>query len=251
MGAAIVLLGWTTGLRQVAYSATLGLAVVAFLPFVLGLLAIGIALCVFVLKTGFVGLFLASEAVDVVSPVAGSIVEATAPGYYRWLVRVRHPVALGAAAGTLLGAVLLFGLIALLVLPGESRTTLTLARAANRLNELQTLGRLPEPDSAGHLSMQSLDPSGTQPGDVLRDGFGRPIRYETEGSSILKRYRLVSHGFDGRAGTSDDLRLRGHTLAARAAGAVGSALFRLAAAGETNPRMRDRLRAIAELRDNR
>jgi hypothetical protein len=200
----VVLAGWFTGLRAVMHGVFLTVAVAAFLP----LVVIGFG----VLVMGLV-LVLAALTCD---DGAGAGVEFVllgtqlGPPYYRWLGRQRHPVFWGIPLGLLLGGVLLWGLIALLILPGESLTARILTEAHLEVERLRReTGRHPPPTPQGALA---LDRGGRV--QVVRDGFDRPLHYRVAGSGAVSSYVITSLGYDGRPGR-DDLCVGDSTRAAR------------------------------------
>jgi hypothetical protein len=124
--------------------------------------------------------------------------------YYRLLSRLRHPAWLGAAVGTLLGALVCWLLIGWLIVPRETATLTRLLVAQQRLEEYRRRdGRYPEPDSQGQLVLD---------GAACLDAFGTPLRYELRAGWPAQRYRLISSGADTRA-SADDMCVAGKTLA--------------------------------------
>jgi hypothetical protein len=203
--AVIVAGGWLTDARLTMHAALLVVGAVAFLPLVV--VFVGFVVAVLgLLVTALVAA--AAEDADV-APVGelgaelmGAGAMATLP-YYRRLFRMRRPAVWGGLAGLLLGAITLWGLLALLVIPQERETARRLAAAKVRIDEAYaTDGRFPKPGPGDSL----LD----EGGEVVRDAFDRPLRYEVSGAWKLARYRVVSSGYDG-APSSDDLCVSGST----------------------------------------
>jgi hypothetical protein len=194
---ALVAVGWLTELRHVMHAALLAVAVFALLPL---LLIGGVLLLVLV-----VSLALAAAAAlggggdaDLDGLVGtGDLADGgvwLAPRYYRFLGRQRHPVFWGVPAGLALGGLVVWGVLALAVIPGESSTAQILAQARADLDErTRETGDFPRPDEL-----------------VVRDGFGRPLEYRVSGRWKLKSWTLVSLGFDGEP-SSDDLCVSGST----------------------------------------
>jgi hypothetical protein len=88
------------------------------------------------------------------------------------------------------------------MLRGEARTAAIVAESATRLEESFLPGaRFPAPDDRAQLPRRALD--GAE--GALLDGFGRPFVYRASGALLTARYQLRSPGFDGVAGTDDDL----------------------------------------------
>jgi hypothetical protein len=120
--AGVVILGWTTGVRQVMHAALLGIAAVAFLPFVL--IAAGLFS---VLSITFVVALAAAGhdmPIDHVHGAGEALLEGGAwltPRYYRFLRQRRHPLFWAVPGGALLGGLLLWALLALVVMPKEAR----------------------------------------------------------------------------------------------------------------------------------
>lgn len=112
--------------------------------------------------------------------------------------------------GLLLGGLLLWGLIALLILPGESRTARILAEAHLEIERIRReTGRHPAPTPQGILA---LDRDGRA--QVVLDGFDRPLHYRVAGRGAVSSYVVTSLGYDGRPGR-DDLCVGDSTRVAR------------------------------------
>jgi hypothetical protein len=223
--AAVVILGWTTGIRAAMHATFLVLAVAAFLPFLI-ILALLLALVIVsaivtfpALGHGDVGGFDgAGEAI-----ISGGNRFLVGP-YYRFLARRRHPVFWGVAGGVLLGALLLLAVIGILIIPGEARTARILLEAQRKIENRNGFPR-----------------SLAECGAPAIDGFGRPLEYQVAGKWILESYRLSSLGFDGKPGT-DDLCVSGSTRTIKLANAVKELV---------SERARDRLAAISALQCDR
>jgi hypothetical protein len=213
---AVVVLGWTTGLRQVMHGALLALAVAALLPLLLvagGLLVIMLIGFLLALPAALAG---AGEV-----PADGALDGAAEPvvegggwvigRYYRLLGRQRHPVFWGIPAGVLFGGLVLWAMIAALVVPGETRTVRALAEAKAAIERVYgASGRFPPPSGHGQLPPAAIGASESSAGGALQDGFGRPFAYEVSGHWKLASWKLTSLGFDGKPG-ADDLCVSGST----------------------------------------
>jgi hypothetical protein len=211
--AVLVTNGWLTGLRDVMYGALVGALAVAFLPFTFVALALALVAAWLVLVM-LVAMLTDGEAPDggeLVGEVASALTEAAflaAPPYYRLLGRIRHPGVWGGFAGVFSGGLVLWGLIALFVVPRELETVERLARARERVE-------------AHRKSHHAFPPAGDDgaprfdEGEVEVDGFGRPFVYRTQGLRPFDTYTLSSLGFDGRPG-EDDLCVEGSTALGRA-----------------------------------
>jgi hypothetical protein len=187
--AAIVAAGWLTDLRVVMHGALLAVAVVALWPLVLVGVVLGALLAITVVASigahGHVPLHGPGELV-----VRGG--GWLTMRWARFLLRQRHPVVLGIAAGVLAGGLLSWLLIAILIVPGEGRTTAALEAAGKDLE-------------AAYRS------DGSFPRDFSStDGFGRPMRYRISGVWKVASWTLTSDGYDGRP-SSDDLCISGST----------------------------------------
>jgi hypothetical protein len=216
--------GWLTGLERAYHSLLLTLAVIALLPclIIAGLLLFLVALALAIAIAG-------DATADIVDAgAAEGIVQLgrlLSRHYYGVLFRERNPIPLGIGAGVGLGTLVVFGLLSILVVPKE---TCTLARmlAAQRGIEhyYDTHGVYPAMLGNGALSMALMSPGevGLQPSckpdsqrDILLDGFGRPIVYQThQRLPRVAYYRLTSLGSDGRK-SGDDLCVAGATQAER------------------------------------
>jgi hypothetical protein len=223
----VVVVGWMTGLRQMMHATLLGLAVVAFLPFVLiaggVLIGLAVALLGALIADGDVMGDGVSEALvdgggELISP------------YYRFLARQRHPVFWGVFGGVLLGGLLLWAIIAALIVPGEDRTVQTLAEGKAHIERVyEETGKFPVP-SESRLATPESGPGG------LQDGFARALRYEVSGKWKLASWKLTSHGFDGEPG-ADDLCVSGSTKIMKWAefGVAHVKLFQSIASGGAAP----------------
>jgi hypothetical protein len=214
--AALVLAGWVTGMRQVMHAALLTFAVAALFPFVLiaGALLL-VLLTAFVLVLAGLG---GGDGIPVGDGAQAFGEGAFAAGgwliprYYRFLARRRHPAFWGLAAGVLSGGLLLWVLIALIVIPGETRTVRRLTETKALIEKVyDETGRFPRPDTQGHLLLEERGGAGTAAsGPAITDGFGRPLRYEVLGEWKLASWSLTSSGFDGDP-SADDLCVSGST----------------------------------------
>lgn len=211
----VVGVGWITGLRSVMHGAILSIATVALLPFVViagGLLLLMVAGFVLGCVATLTG---EPPAVDHGLYAAGEVLLGGgrwfARRYYRFIARQRHPLAWGVPAGVLFGGLMLWVLIAALVLPGEAQTVRILSQAKTSIDQIyQQAGQFPRPDRQGHLAASALGGASVAARVILVDGFGQPLQYEVWGKWPLASWRLVSLGFDGRAG-ADDLCASGTT----------------------------------------
>ena len=204
MTALIVLtVGWFTDVRQLLHWVLLTLAVTAFLPFVIigGGLAVGLLLAL-------AGAVLAADA-----SVGAGVGEGAATfgalillPYYRFLARRRHPVFWGIPMGLLLGCLLLGGVIALVIVPAETRTVQILAGMQQQIERFHKKNRrFPTADAEGRLTSKELglDAPGVRNDDFIVDGFGRPLHFRVRGKGILASYTLISWGYDGKPGRDD------------------------------------------------
>lgn len=203
-------LGWTTSLSTAMYGATLSLVAFATLPLIL--ILSGILLPFLMLTVLMVSILVSAIAaclgvapIDVpdCNPIEGAFhgAEISHFGwkimvpYYRWLSKTRHPVVWGSVAGVFLGGVILWGLVTLLVLPGEKRTVEILSQTKDlilqRFDQEQKM-----PPTKGNLLCRDIGID--QPGPVL-DGFNRPLIFEVQET----KFRLRSLGFDGKEGRDD------------------------------------------------
>jgi hypothetical protein len=211
---AIVIVGWTSGLRAVMHATLVSLAIAALLPFVVAasglLLIMGVGFSL-ALLTSLTGEHVQAEGglYGLAEMVLGAS-RRLAPRYYRFVAHPRQRFLWALSAGALFGCLTLWGLMAALVLPGEARTVQILGQARARIEQVyRDTGEFPRPDDEGHLETSALDKETTSRG-VLVDGFGRPLHYDVSGRWRLASWALVSLGFDGRAG-ADDLCVSGAT----------------------------------------
>ena len=197
----VMIVGWFTDVRQMLHWVLLTLAVTAFLPFVIigGGLAVGLILAL-------AGAILSADA------SAGAVIGegATIVGvsilhpYYRFLARRRHPLFWGVPVGLLLGCLLLGGIIALVIVPAETRTVQILAETQQRIEMFhKKTGRFPTPDADGRLTSKALEGPGARNDDFILDGFGRPLLFWLKGKGILASYTLISWGYDAKPGRDD------------------------------------------------
>lgn len=203
---AVVALGWFTGIRDVMHGALISLLAAALLPFAIiaGVLFVLVALAILVTVPAAVA--------GAEPPEVGALAEASEPvaeagfrligPYYRFIGRRRHPVFWGIPAGVLLGGLLLWGVITLVIVPGETRTVEKLARARLAIETIyKQTGSLPKPSEHGHLVIE---------GTTFVDGFDRPVTYVVSGTWKLASWTLSSSGFD-TDDRDDDLCVEGQT----------------------------------------
>lgn len=210
----VMIVGWFTDVRQLLHWILLTLAVTAFLPFVIigGGLAIGLVLAL-------LGAVLAGDASGgaVIGYGATEIGVRILHPYYRFLGRRHHPVFWGIPVGMLLGCLLLGGIIALVIVPRETRTVRILAETQQQIEKFhKKIGRFPTPDAEGRLTFKVLDmqpPEAANDGYV-QDGFGRPLHFRVKGKGILASYTLTSWGYDGKP-SKDDLCISGSSQVAK------------------------------------
>ena len=217
IAAAVVGVGWATGIKAAASNVLMGVAVFAFWPFVF--LGLALALACLVVVLAVLAAALGSDVppetdglIGVVEAGAG-LSESTAHLYYGLLSRVRHPVAWGVPMGFLCGGLLLGAFVAAVVWPGETRTAVALAHAQDLVEAAYDKDKsYPDPAGPGHLTHEAIAARGVPvsgAGPVL-DGFGRPLRYEVTGSGRSAAYSIRSDGYD-TASAKDDLEVRGET----------------------------------------
>ena len=210
----VVAVGWFTSLKQVMHGALVATAVFAFLPF--AIIATGLAIAGFFMGMSLIAAILGGGGDIVGMELAEPFTEAgvrSIPPYYRWLARQRHPVFWGIPAGVLFGGLLLWGFIAVLILPGEVRTVQTLAEVREDIERTyREEGRYPRPEHGNRLTYAALNRSDRT--GVVTDGFDRPIEYGVAGRWKVASYRLRSYGYDGAQGR-DDFCVSGATKLAR------------------------------------
>lgn len=205
----VVVVGWFTGIRDVAYGALLSCAIVAFLPFVIVAIGLFVAIVLPVvlailaaLTAAFGGAAAFGGEVGVVElgiGITAGGVGFTAP-YYRWLASRRHPMFWGSLCGLLLGGLLLWALISLVIVPGDARTVEILANAHQHISEhYEKHKSFPMPVN-GHLPRSVFGGNDNSP---VVDGFGHPLEYEVSGKWIVASWRLRSNGFDQVPGRDD------------------------------------------------
>jgi len=232
VAAVVVGVGWFTAVREVAYGAMISSLAFAFLPF--AIVAVGLLLCV----------------IEIGEPVVIGGFSTIKP-YYRWLARQKHPAFWGTWLGVGLGGVVLFGLNAALILPGEAKTVEIMARVDVAIDEAYKLNRtFPRPNDDGHLPIDGLNGADVPVADgVVVDGFGRPFAYEVEGRWKLARWRLASVGFDGASGGGDDFCHAGSTKLGKLAETASDilTLIRSKSGGRIDG-LKSRLAAIRSLR---
>jgi hypothetical protein len=207
--AAVLALGWLTGLRGALHALALLSGAIALLPFLLLTAAVSVVVGASVLGAVVAtdtGIFTAG-AVDGIATGGSKLVRA----YYSllWPLR-RHPLASGAGAGVLLGAVALMAVLWLFVVPREARTLGILLEAQATIDaEHRATGRYPAAAADGYLRVPS-PAAGDEPGAAASDGFGRPILYRRDGAWLTASYTLTSLGFDGEP-SADDICVTGRT----------------------------------------
>lgn len=215
-----VAVAWTTELRAVLHSGLLALCIFAFLPFVVIATILGL-MCVVGLILGFAGADGAHA-----SDVAG-FAEALlyAPrgtvGYYRFLARHSRSVWVGLPVGLVLGALVVWLLLAVLVIPRELRTAQLLEQLGVDAEQHYRVSKNYPTPVGDHHYPSSMNAA-------VLDDFGRPLHYEVQGKWLAKSYRITSYGADGRR-SSDDLCVQGQNKAQKALN-VSTALASL---GET------------------
>jgi hypothetical protein len=233
---AVSALGWWTNLRSVMYGALLVFMAGALFPF----LAL-IALVAAVSCAAFVAALSGGGDVHVGAPEATGIAEAwtrLARGYYRQLAKQRSPWFWGIPLGFVVGVLVLWGALAVWVVPGETRTMKILAFARDDIERTERdSGKYPAPDTEGHY---------VQRGSVVVDGFGHPLHYQVTGRWKLASYVIRSWGFDGRSG-GDDLCLAGGGKLSSVSRAA-DALARMLARGSDAPGFRDWLSTVRAAR---
>jgi hypothetical protein len=217
--AAVVLIGWTTGIRDLMHTSLITFCVFALFPFVV----LCVVLAAFMLLAFVLGLIGASTgtddvllfAVDGLAMDSISGVSKGIPIYYRWLARHRASPWLGLPLGILLGGLLLWAALAAFVVPREASTIARLQAAQILIEDhYERLGRYPQPDErSSFLVLDSAAAAFTDARSAdgqLLDAFAQPVDYVVTGRGRLSAYRLRSVGFDG-ARSSDDLCASGRT----------------------------------------
>src|SRR6266849_3743822 len=150
----VLIAGWFTDVRQLLHWVLLTLAITAFLPFVIigGGLVVGLVLALAAAVLGADAS--AGAAVGEGATIVGVFI---LHPYYRFLGRRRHPVFLGVPVGMLLGCLLLGGVIALVIVPAETRTVQILAETQQQIERFhKKTGRFPTPDADGRLTSKAL-----------------------------------------------------------------------------------------------
>lgn len=207
-----IAVGWLTDLRMIAHGSLLTVVAVAFLPLVI--VAIGIAIALILVAISAVAALLGGSGADAGGAEIGAEIAvqgvAMAPGYYRWLSRVRHPMFWGALAGLIAGGLGLWTILATLVMPREMGTSEALLDLQSRIEtQFKSSSRYPAPTDTGHITYESLGDN-SRSGAVL-DGFGRPFMYEKFGHWKVATYAIRSFGYDGTRGGKDDMCVHGGT----------------------------------------
>lgn len=198
--AAVVVIGWYTDFRDTMHYSLISILIAAFLPFVMicAVIATGIIIAVIAAIVG--GCSDGSSIVEVVFLLSRTIVP-----YYRFLASRRHPTFWAIPFGCVAGGLLLWGLIALVILPGEARTSRIILQTQRALQEVYDQEHdFPRPDENGHLLRSDIGaPQGAGEPKQVTDGFGRPLIYEHRGKWKFQSYQLRSLGFDGEPGRDD------------------------------------------------
>jgi hypothetical protein len=223
--------GWITGARAAMHGTLLAISTVAFLPFVV--LAAGLAL-VFLLGALLVPVHGDGHGLEILLVGPARLFGP----YYRLLFRLRRqPVAVGTLIGASLGALALWVLILVLVVPREVSTAAILVDVRDRIDAYRLdRGRLPPPSDDGTLPRTTLGLAagpGEDPTGPIADAFGRPIRYRVSGQGLWASYTLASLGYDGKPG-GDDICIEGAPRVARIVDKALDALGR--AFGDRRPR---------------
>jgi len=210
----VVVLGWTTGIRDFMHGSLIAVCVFALLPFVI----IGALLATVLLASLFISIVVAMGHADVdhlffadrLPPWVGKGIRA----YYRFLNRHRGSAWFGIPVGLLLGGLCLWGVLAIVVLPRETRTLELMALAQREVEQAYAeRGEYPQADLAGHYLAQSeawVKAGAVGESTELLDAFGRPLAYEARGKWKWQSYRFSSLGFDG-VPSYDDLCVTGAT----------------------------------------
>jgi hypothetical protein len=236
--AIVVGAGWLTGLRDVMHGALIAVAVAALLPILI--IAAGALLIVGSIAFTAAAVAFTDVPVDPGGPIEGGVAIVDGggrllPRYYRFLARQKNPVFWGAGIGVLLGGLILWAALAILVLPGEARTTESLAGAQHAVElHYAHAHAYPRPDD-GQLSIDGV---------VAEDGFGRPLEYRVRGGWRVASWTLRSYGYDGERGTADDLCVSGESpLVGRIVEAA-----RLAQLSKHGRSVGERLESVAAMR---
>lgn len=202
----VLIAGWFTDVRQLLHWVLLTLAITAFLPFVI--IGVGLAVgLVLALAAAILGAD-ASAGTDLGEGMTTVGVLIFHP-YYRFLARRRHPIFWGIPVGMLLGCLLLGGVIALVIVPAETRTVQILAETQQQIEKFhKKTGRFPTADAEGRLATKAMEAPEARKDDFILDGFGRPLHFRVKGKGILASYTLISWGYDGKP-SRDDLCISG------------------------------------------
>jgi hypothetical protein len=195
--------GWFTDVRQLLHWILLTLAVTAFLPFVIIGVGLGAGLILALVGAVLVGDSGGGEGLAKIGVMIGGHLFLP---YYRFLASRRHPVFWGIPVGTVLGCLLLGGVIALVIVPSETRTVQILAETQEQIEKFhKKTGRFPTPDAEGRLTSKAigLEARGAGNDEFILDGFGRPLHLRLKGKGILASYTLISWGYDGKPGRDD------------------------------------------------
>ena len=223
--ALVIGIGWFSGAKLVMHGAFIAVAATALLPFLI--LAVILFLpTMIMLSCGLIGMFMAIEGVGLeMGADAAWASRGVVPWYYRFMANQKHPFFWGVPCGLVIGAGILAMLIAIWIVPGETRTVEILAETQAVIERVyKDKGAYPQPDEDGHLTRAALGLEEDDSADgVVLDGFGRPLRYEVEGRWKLATYRLKSDGYNGRPG-QDDFCLAGSTKLGKLADASVSLL---------------------------
>jgi len=233
---AVSMLGWWTNLRSVMYGALLLFMAGALLPFV-----VLVAVLAFVCCAALVAALSGGGDLHIGAPEATGVAEGwtrLTRGYYRRLAKQRSPWFWGIPIGFVVGVLVLWGALAVWVVPGETRTMKILASGRDDIERTQRdSGKYPSPDADGHYVRE---------GSVVTDGFGRPLHYRVAGHWKLASYVISSWGFDARP-SDDDLCVAGGSKLSSVSRAA-EALARMLEGKTDAPSFRDWLSTVRAAR---
>ncbi len=221
--ALVMTIGWYTDFQQIMYTALITVMIFAFLPVLIIATGLAIILFIGVILPAIIGILAGlgngDVPVDAMAEGTEAGVEtigrgfAFIPVYYRFLSQRNHPVFWGIPVGILLGGLLLWGLIGLIIIPGETETVRKLAESQSQIEQYYAeYEDYPLPDENGWLISAALSDSLDK--IPVTDGFDRPLLYALTGKWKIKSYTITSLGFDGQPG-QDDFCLSGATKAAK------------------------------------
>lgn len=159
---AVVAIGWFTDVRDAMRGALIAVATFALLPF--AIMALGVFLALMLLALSLILALLSDGGGDVggtevAEPFVAGGLRLMGP-YYRWLARQRHPTFWGVSAGVVLGALVLWSMIATVVLPAETRTDRcsTTSTAAGASHPITSAPSAPTPAPAPPTTSASPAP---------------------------------------------------------------------------------------------